>query len=151
MKKILSVFLSVLLFASFGILAGAECAHEYDATYYPPTCTSKGYTKHVCALCGEHYETFDSAPANGHSYGEWEIHSEPTCTQLGIKKQTCSVCGNFTTDTIPMCAHTDADDDYLCDACGFEFEQPDEGELSPYEWLKLLFANILAWFRSLFA
>ena len=150
MKKILSVLLSILLLASLGIIAGAECAHEYDATYHSPTCITPGYKEFICSLCGDRIEEIN-VPANGHIYGEWEVLSEATCSQTGLKKRECRICGGVETNTISMTAHADTDEDGNCDSCDYVFEKEENTELSPYEWLKLFFANIIAWFKAIFA
>lgn len=150
MKKVLSVLLTVLLLASCGIFVSAECAHQYDATFYPPDCNNQGYTEYVCNLCGNRIqEGFVSA--TGHMYGEWELISEATCTSTGLQKRVCRVCGGVATNTLAMTDHIDANADNLCDHCDYEFEVKDDGGLSPYEWLKLFFANIIAWFKAIFA
>ena len=150
MKKVLSVLLSVLLLASCAVFAVAECAHRYDATYYPPTCNDKGYTEYVCNLCGDRLQE-GFVDATGHMYGEWQDLSEATCSATGLQKRVCRVCGGTETRTLGMLDHVDADGDYNCDHCDFVFEKEEEGGLSPYEWLKLFFANLLAWFRAIFA
>ncbi len=150
MKKILSVLLSILLLASFGMMAGAECAHEYDATYHPPTCIDPGYTEFICKLCGDRIEQIN-VPANGHIYGEWEVLSEADCTQTGLEKRICRICGGVETNTISMTAHADTNGDSVCDSCDYVFEKKQDNGLSPYEWLKLFFANIIAWFKAIFA
>lgn len=149
-KKIVSVLLSLVILCCCGAVALAECAHEYDATFYPPTCNDRGYTEYVCGLCGDRIQE-GFVDATGHIYGEWESISEADCTQTGLEKRTCRICGGVETRTLPMNEHTDGDGDNLCDACDYEFEKKEEGGLSPYEWLKLFFANIVAWFRAIFA
>lgn len=150
MKKLMSVFLTALLLVCAVSFASAECAHQYDATFYPPTCNDQGYTEYVCNLCGDRMQEGFVA-ATGHIYGEWQDLSAPTCTENGLQKRTCRVCQGIETRTLPMTAHADTDDDNKCDNCDFIFEEKEEGGLSPYEWFKLLFANIIAWFRAIFA
>ncbi|MBQ6864851.1 MAG: hypothetical protein IJO14_11505 [Clostridia bacterium] len=150
MKTMLSVLLAVLLLAACGVLAMAECAHEYDPTYYPPTCNDRGYTEYVCSLCGDRIQE-GFVNATGHMYGEWQDLSQPTCTATGLQKRVCRVCQGTETRTIGMLDHADADGDGTCDTCDFVFEKEENNELSPYEWLKLFFRNLVAWFRAIFA
>ncbi len=95
-----------------------NCA--YESTVIAPTCTTKGYTKHVCEACGHTYnDTFTEA--ENHAWGEWKSdekgahtrvcgndasHTEsakcsykavvtaPTCEAKGYTTYTCTVCGH---------------------------------------------------------
>ena len=53
----------------------AECTHEYTEEVVEGTCTTKGYTKYTCNLCGDTY-TDNYTEVNGHKFGEIVI--EPT-------------------------------------------------------------------------
>ncbi len=153
MKKFrtaLSVLLAVVLLASCGVFAFAECAHEYEGTYYPPTCNDRGYTEYVCRLCGDRVQE-GFVNSTGHIYSEWLQVSAPTCEKTGLEKRTCRVCGGVETKTLKMLDHIDADEDNFCDNCEYQFEEVVDKGLSPYEWLKLFFNNIIAWFRAIFA
>lgn len=151
MKKSLSLLLTVLLLLSGCIVASAECAHQYDGTYYPPTCNEQGYMEYVCKLCGDRIcDGF--VAATGHIYGEWELVTEATCSKTGLEKHVCRVCGGVETKTLSVIDHVDEDMDNVCDHCDFIFEEKEEQNgLSPYEWLKLFFANLIAWFKAIFA
>ena len=84
--------------------------HEYTKTVVAPTCTTRGYTEHVCS-CGSSYKT-DYTAALGHDYKNGlctrcgakdpSAHThdykatvtKPTCTERGYTTYTCSVCGD---------------------------------------------------------
>ena len=84
--------------------------HEYTETVVAPTCTTRGYTEHVCS-CGSSYKT-DYTAALGHDYKNGlctrcgakdpSAHThdykatvtKPTCTERGYTTYTCSVCGD---------------------------------------------------------
>ena len=84
--------------------------HEYTKTVVAPTCTTRGYTEHVCS-CGSSYKT-DYTAALGHDYTNGlctrcgakdpsahthdykAVVTAPTCTERGYTTYTCSVCGD---------------------------------------------------------
>ena len=84
--------------------------HEYTKTVVAPTCTTRGYTEHVCS-CGSSYKT-DYTAALGHDYKNGlctrcgakdpsahthdykAVVTAPTCTERGYTTYTCSVCGD---------------------------------------------------------
>ena len=45
--------------------------HSYESSVVQPTCTKGGYTSHVCKVCGDSYNT-DETAENGHSFAEGE-------------------------------------------------------------------------------
>lgn len=57
-----------------------------------PTCKDDGVLAYTCSVCGDVAET-KTAPALGHSYGEWEIVVEAEVDKPGIRRRTCTVCG----------------------------------------------------------
>lgn len=72
---------------AFGYTANGEwvfddCTHTTTSKTYDPTCTTDGYTKHTCSLCG-HVTITDVIPAYGHTKV-----ADPTCT-LGALCGTC--------------------------------------------------------------
>ena len=70
--------------------------HTERSTVVAPTCTQKGYTKHVCTVCGNS-ETDSETPALGHEYKNTVI--APTCTAKGYTKHTCARCGDSYSDS----------------------------------------------------
>ena len=65
--------------------------HNYAVEVIAPSCTSDGYTLHVCTICGESYKS-DKTLATGHEYGDWIIELEATCHSDGWKYRECH-CG----------------------------------------------------------
>ena len=84
--------------------------HDYKSVVTKPTCTTRGYTEHVCS-CGSSYKT-DYTAALGHDYKNGlctrcgakdprahthdykSVVTKPTCTERGYTTYTCSVCGD---------------------------------------------------------
>lgn len=64
--------------------------HSYTSAVTAPTCTSQGYTTHICS-CGDSY-TDSYVPALGHSDGAWVTTVEPTCLGEGTEKIYCTRC-----------------------------------------------------------
>ena len=57
-----------------------SCRHEYIDQKIEPTCTEKGYTEHLCTLCGAGYK--DSyTNETGHDFTKSEFAA--TCTEKG--------------------------------------------------------------------
>ena len=81
----------------------AECAHEYTEEVVEGTCTTKGYTRYTCMLCGDTY-TDNYTEVNGHKFGEIVI--EPTCTHRGYTIHYCKECGYEYSDSyVPATGH----------------------------------------------
>lgn len=75
-----------------------ECdkyGHDYEETIYEPTCTTNGYTQHVCKRCGSGYRDESTVvPMLGHDFRQVTISKEPTCTEAGsYDYSVCSRCG----------------------------------------------------------
>ena len=65
--------------------------HSYYTANTESTCTTQGYTTHICERCGDSYkDTY--LPTIPHSYVS-EV-TEPTCTEEGYTTYTCSGCGD---------------------------------------------------------
>ncbi len=104
-----------------GEVRGEALGHRYNPVITTPTCTTGGYTTHICTVCGDRYQ--DSAvEAYGHSWiavtctepktcktcgtteGKALGHSyvsqvtQPTCTEIGYTTHTCSVCNHSYVD-----------------------------------------------------
>ena len=78
--------------------------HDYVITVILPSCTTKGYTKHECSICGDSYMT-DITEETGHSFGDWIISTKPTCSDDGIKYRVCH-CGYMETDVAQSTGHS---------------------------------------------
>ena len=63
--------------------------HSYFSQIVAPTCTSKGYTLHICKCGDEYKDTY--VDAKGHTIKYDEV--EPTCGASGIRSGHCLVCG----------------------------------------------------------
>lgn len=109
--------------------------HEHVLIHHAPTvtCTEDGEIEHwSCAECNKNFSEplgkneiiSTSAPALGHSYGEWSILNFATCNQDGEKKRICSRCGDEEFETIKELDHN-FDADNKCTACGYR--EPTEG------------------------
>ena len=117
MKKLVAILTLCLLCAicAFGFAACEEESggntpapdtpthtHEYMEMVITPTCTTDGYTMHVCT-CKDWYKD-NETPALGHNY-EWTITKEPTETEEGVKTGVCTRCGDTITQSIPASNH----------------------------------------------
>ncbi len=97
MKKVISVFLAVLMAMNFACLAvnaeEVECEHEFGKWIISQdeTCAEPGIKYRQCSLCGA-VET-GLVPALGHSYGEKTV-VEPTCASEGYTSSVCANCSN---------------------------------------------------------
>lgn len=60
---------------------------------------------------------YNSAETHIHSYSS-TVTTEPTCSSEGVRTYTCSECGDSYTEQIGTLAHTDADENEICDICG---------------------------------
>ncbi len=87
------------------------------------TCTSVGEKTGICLICGA--VMTDEIPMKDHNYGNWVTTKEATCKSEGTRTKTCTECKNVVTETIPKLAHTDKDNDGICDSCGAELKTID--------------------------
>ena len=79
-------------------------AHSLQTQVVPATCTKAGYTTHICAQCGYHYES-DEVPALTHRWNQGEITTAPTCEKNGVKTYTCLNCGETKTEILSIIDH----------------------------------------------
>ena len=77
--------------------------HSYTATVIAPSCTTGGWTTHICSRCSDTYTDNETA-ATGHSWTETEREA-PTCLSTGKQHYVCSACGETQTDTIDALGH----------------------------------------------
>lgn len=119
--------------------------HDYKVATVEATCTKTGTKTTTCSRCS--YEDVEILPVKAHSYGEWKTVTEASCEAEGLQKRTCT-CGAFEEKVIPAKGHTDADENYVCDSCGAELEQP---EKSFFQKIIDFFNSIIEWFKNLFA
>ena len=66
--------------------------HTYEEKVVEPTCTEKGYTSHICSVCGDTYKDTEVAPL-GHDFETtWSIDKEANCLEEGSKSHHCKRC-----------------------------------------------------------
>jgi len=74
--------------------------HSYTESVISPTCTTEGYTQHICIFCENEYID-NYTDMTGHS---WEFISEtvsPTLDSTGEALHVCSACNEEKTVIIP--------------------------------------------------
>lgn len=93
-----------------------DCVHDYARTYYPPTCTDRGYYMYVCIKCSSSY--IDSyVDVLGHDPNSTVV--APTCTTEGFTDNVCKRdgCGeDWISDRVPPLGHNFING--LCTRCG---------------------------------
>ncbi len=105
-------------------------AHPYTDTVVAPTCTEKGYTKHVCKVCS-HTVSDTYVPEIAHVEGEPIISKNPTCKQTGEREYHCAECdalmrkqtvGAVGCEYIAYSIEASGEDEahtlYVCSSCG---------------------------------
>ena len=134
-KKLIPIFLLLLLSALMLSACSDKCKHNYVETVYPSTCNENGYTQKLCTDCGDEMK-YDYKPRGGHS-GEWQIAKEPTCQSVGTEERICLTCntvyetrsisklghinGEWKVTKAPTCKKTGAEK-LFCITCGIELE-----------------------------
>ena len=77
--------------------------HNYESSVTPPTCISKGYTTHTCAVCNFSY-TDSFINATGHDCDAVVI--SPTCEERGYTTYTCDCGAIFVEDYVDATGHS---------------------------------------------
>lgn len=70
----------------------------------------------------------ESAPALGHSFGEWTVTKEPAAAQEGSREKTCAVCGYTVTES--LAALEDTENPKELDKVQEDTDVPKTGELN---------------------
>lgn len=107
MKKtrILPTVLCLLAFFALSAYAG-EHVHNFETVTENATCTESGSTYEICRECGATRD-WQTLPALGHNFGEWQVVQAPTCGHAGLKVSKCARCGAANSQAIPQLnAHT---------------------------------------------
>ncbi len=105
--------------------------HVYTDTVYKPTCNSRGYTEHVCSVCGN---TVRDTYVNALQHNYIPLVTDPTCRDMGYTTYTCTLCGdsyvddwetqcdhNYTVTVVqPTCTETGYTN-YTCKDCGASY------------------------------
>jgi len=81
------------------------CDHDYESTVTAPTCTTGGYTTHVCSICGD---TYNDTPVKALDHSYRGVVTAPTCTTGGYTTYTCqrTGCGHtYVGDAVPAKGH----------------------------------------------
>lgn len=89
---------------NLGVVASSVHQHEYECETLEATCTTDGYYKFTCKVCG-HIETVVNK-AQGHIFEAYREKIAPTCTTAGQKSRKCTVCGYEEVVAIPAHEHT---------------------------------------------
>ncbi|MDR1992964.1 MAG: hypothetical protein LBQ98_05645 [Nitrososphaerota archaeon] len=83
-----------------------KLVHNYVDVIIVPTCTSQGYTTHICSICGDSYlDDFEDTLAH-----VWQIKQivSPTCTEQGYTIYACLGCGvTQQTHYVPASGHVE--------------------------------------------
>ncbi|MCD7769529.1 MAG: right-handed parallel beta-helix repeat-containing protein [Oscillospiraceae bacterium] len=68
--------------------------HTWVEETVPATCSTTGYTKYVCSVCGVYDDYYEELSIDGDAHVEEEmILREATCSKSGVSKFTCTLCG----------------------------------------------------------
>lgn len=113
---------------------GKVLLHDYSITkIVAPTCTEKGYTLHICSICGDSYAT-DFVEAKGHTESEWIVDIEAGCSSEGLRHKECTECGailetekiqsaghNYETTVIESTCTEKGYTIHTCTECGYSY------------------------------
>lgn len=113
-----------------------KLSHLYNTTVVAPTCTSQGYTKHICSVCAHTYND-NYVAETPHIEGEGIVIKNATCKQTGemefrcvdcdkaIRKQTIGVAScNYLSYSIEASGTEEAHTLYVCSSCGDSHKGP---------------------------
>ncbi len=121
--------------------------HDYESKVTTaPGCTTAGVRTYTCKNDKNHTYT-EAIAATGHSYGNWTVTTPATCTAKGVETRKCA-CGDAQTRDIAVTSHPDADNNKVCDACGHDWNEPEDNSF--FGKIKAFFQKIIDWFKNLF-
>lgn len=103
----------------------ASCTEAGTIEYWSCTTCQKNFTDENGA---KEVTELESAPALGHSFGEWTVTKEPAAAQEGSREKTCAVCGYTVTES--LAALEDTENPKELDKVQEETDVPKTGELN---------------------
>ncbi len=119
---------------------GEEGPHQYEDSVTEPTYESKGYTTHLCKICGYSYKDTET-DAKKHNYDESWTHDEECHWHACLDEGYADLKANLTkhsfvsTVTAPTCTE-DGYTTYTCE-CGYSYrddEKTKTGHSFSKEW-----------------
>ena len=114
------------------------------------TCTTDGNTGTTrCTQCNTVLGDAEIIPATGHTLGEWRTINAATCSAAGLNRKDCSDCTYYETEEVSALAHTDADEDDICDVCNGNMPKQEHVCEEASGWKKF-WNSIANFFRRLF-
>lgn len=99
----------VIGFNNYYLLNATIHFHEHsyaDNVITPPTCTTNGYTTHVCT-CGEVIVDTYIVPL-GHDFDNWTNVFAPSCLEAGMDERCCRRCNAVETRNVSAFGHTES-------------------------------------------
>ncbi len=90
-SKKFKVFVDSLLY-KLPSINQADCTHEYNSIIIVPTCTSQGYTKYSCIVCGHTY-TGNNTPMLDHTIVTIPGYAATPTTPGLTDGKKCGACG----------------------------------------------------------
>ena len=129
--------------------------HKFDewSVVRESTCNEYGLKIRTCLICGlveesiikeigdhVYYSDCDEQCYNCgkyrdpiHKFGDWYVQKKASCKKEGMEERVCLNCGYTEQQFIPMLAHTDKNDDGICEVCKsqFEYKYPMHGVCGP--------------------
>lgn len=128
----------------------ASLGHDYKSSVTNPTCTEKGYTTHICSVCGNNYKDSEKA-ALGHNLGNFTVSIAPKCTSEGVETAKCTRCPYTETRTIKATGHVDKNNDGKCDSCNTKLESGKDCSCNCHKGgIAGFFFKIILFFQKLF-
>lgn len=74
----------------------AALGHDVTTAKVDATCSSEGYTLHICTRCGKEIDKTDIVPVNADAhtfdYSTAVVLREPSCSKPGVIRVTCLGC-----------------------------------------------------------
>ncbi len=121
------LYVYALALAGGEVVTPPTCEHSYTTVEAPAACTSSGYKKDVCTLCGDEINIV-YIPSLGHSFVS-EVTKEATCNEDGIITYTCTGCNysytvtthtehNYVMSIVEPTCTEDGATVYTCTKCG---------------------------------